>query len=175
MVRHIQMGRLPQLQNGVIDFEFLSFLEANPGLSSQELANVFEQVYPEVEQGVDDQVEEDLSGATGGVQPATTREAGDVGTSRPGLPEIPATGSEAEVAKEIPEGSKQGSEDPGDVRGSQMCLPNGLLRQFEYFLIQEVGRLVGLDKCCSMLFVFVVLRKCVGDRAQRQVGMVKVG
>lgn len=56
-------GQIVELQNGVIDFEFLRFIEANPSLSSQDLATVFEQVYPEVEHRTNVPAEEVPSGA----------------------------------------------------------------------------------------------------------------
>lgn len=47
-------GRIAELQNRVIDFEFLNYIEFNPGLLIQEHVHVFEQVYPEVEQRTTD-------------------------------------------------------------------------------------------------------------------------
>lgn len=56
--------QIAELQNRIINFEFLNFIEANPGLSVQELVNIFEQVYPGVEQRTDEPVEEVPSGTT---------------------------------------------------------------------------------------------------------------
>lgn len=109
---------IAQLQNGVIDFKVLNFIEANPRLLSQELVNVFEQVYPEVEQRIVDQVKDVPSGATENMCPVGTSEASDVGTSRPGDPKVPVTGEEAEEAvKEVPDGDKQVEGDLVDVKG----------------------------------------------------------
>lgn len=42
--------KIALLQFGIVDFEFLNYLEANPGLLVQELVNVFRHVYPEPEE-----------------------------------------------------------------------------------------------------------------------------
>lgn len=42
--------QIASLQVGIMNFEFLNYLEANLGMSIQELVDVFKQVYPEVKE-----------------------------------------------------------------------------------------------------------------------------
>lgn len=102
-------GQIAQLQNGEIDFEFLHFIETNPGLSSQALASVFEQAYLEIEQKTNEPTEGVPSEATENLQPMGASGVGEAGTSRQMTPDIPET--DAEMEDTVTKGEETREED----------------------------------------------------------------
>lgn len=78
------------LQAGIVNFEFLSYIEANSGISCQELVDVFKQVYPKVEgeEKEEESVEVVHSKETEKMQDAIANEGTKAGTSVQVAPKV---------------------------------------------------------------------------------------
>lgn len=117
-------GQIGRLQSGVLDFEFLNFIEANIGLSSKELASVFEHLYPEVEQKTTEIAMEVPLEVTEKVPAVGGSEVEEAGTSEQVIPEIPET--DTEVEDRATKGGELMKEDLRNAKGTEMQQPSGL-------------------------------------------------
>lgn len=73
-----------------MNFEFLNYLESNPGMSIHELVDIFKQVYPEVEEKEKEEpVGVSPSEETEDVQNAVVGEVGKARTTGQVVPEVP--------------------------------------------------------------------------------------
>lgn len=122
-------GQITLLQTGIVDFEFLNYLEANPKLALEKLVNVFRYAYPKPEQEEGTSVEDtSMMGTIGRVQDAGPSEVKEAETTEQIALEIPAEIS----AKEEGQGRKAQeeveplNEDPRNTRKLKCTRPFGL-------------------------------------------------
>lgn len=106
------------MQSWIVDFEFLNYLEANPGLLVQELINVFRYVYPDQEEEEEEEnIGEVLSIKAENMQNARPSEVGEVETTEQVAQEIPTevNAEEEEIGGKVQEEKEAANEDPGNA------------------------------------------------------------
>lgn len=108
------------LQAGIVNFEFLNYLEANPGMTIRELLHIFKQVYPEAEKEKEALEEVIALERIEDAQNAVVSEVEKVGTSGQVVPEVPGAGRQVGgIEGEVQDGGDDlMEEDPGNARGT---------------------------------------------------------